>query len=105
MALPSKWVRIIAVDSAIHMCRFIHFSDRRNTNDTPRNSNFIKDFWDTAGQERFNSLHASYYFQAHVCILVRHRAQNCTYKLSKFNFYFLPSTRYLMLQENKHTST
>jgi hypothetical protein len=28
------------------------------------------DFWDTAGQERFNSLHPSYYYQAHACILV-----------------------------------
>ena len=28
------------------------------------------DFWDTAGQERFNSMHSSYYHQAHACILV-----------------------------------
>ena len=31
---------------------------------------FIEDFWDTAGQERFNSMHPSYYHQAHACILV-----------------------------------
>jgi hypothetical protein len=24
------------------------------------------DIWDTAGQERFNSMHASYYYRAHV---------------------------------------
>ena len=30
----------------------------------------ITDFWDTAGQERFNSMHPSYYHQAHACIIV-----------------------------------
>ena len=30
----------------------------------------IVDFWDTAGQERFNSMHPSYYYRAHCCILV-----------------------------------
>ena len=28
------------------------------------------DFWDTAGQEKYNSMHSSYYYKAHVCILV-----------------------------------
>ena len=28
------------------------------------------DFWDTAGQERFNSMHPSYYFGAHCCLLI-----------------------------------
>ncbi|KAJ0412871.1 hypothetical protein ATCC90586_002501 [Pythium insidiosum] len=28
------------------------------------------DFWDTAGQERFSSMHPSYYYGAHACILV-----------------------------------
>jgi hypothetical protein len=32
---------------------------------------FSADLWDTAGQERFNSLHPSYYYGAHCCILVR----------------------------------
>ena len=27
------------------------------------------DFWDTAGQERFSSMHPSYYFGAHACVL------------------------------------
>jgi len=36
------------------------------------------DFWDTAGQERFQSLHPSYYHQAHACILVRARARRCS---------------------------
>ena len=31
---------------------------------------YPSDFWDTAGQERFNSMHSSYYHQAHACILV-----------------------------------
>jgi hypothetical protein len=26
----------------------------------------VADIWDTAGQERFNSMHASYYYRAHV---------------------------------------
>jgi len=32
------------------------------------------DFWDTAGQERFASMHPSYYYRAHACVLVRVRA-------------------------------
>ncbi|XP_023346035.1 rab-like protein 2A [Eurytemora carolleeae] len=38
------------------------------------------DFWDTAGQERFNSMHRSYYHQAHACILVFDATRKVTYK-------------------------
>jgi len=38
------------------------------------------DFWDTAGQERFNSMHPSYYYQAHICILVFDVTRKQTYK-------------------------
>ncbi|NWI92774.1 RBL2A protein, partial [Pitta sordida] len=38
------------------------------------------DFWDTAGQERFQSLHASYYHQAHACIMVFDVQRKVTYK-------------------------
>ncbi|XP_059177017.1 rab-like protein 2A [Physella acuta] len=38
------------------------------------------DFWDTAGQERFNSMHPSYYHQAHACILVFDCTRKITYK-------------------------
>eukprot|EP00518_Triparma_eleuthera_P004953 CAMPEP_0182456584 /NCGR_PEP_ID=MMETSP1319-20130603/2381_1 /TAXON_ID=172717 /ORGANISM="Bolidomonas pacifica, Strain RCC208" /LENGTH=196 /DNA_ID=CAMNT_0024654863 /DNA_START=84 /DNA_END=671 /DNA_ORIENTATION=- len=38
------------------------------------------DFWDTAGQERFNSLHPSYYYLAHVCVLVFDVTRKQTYK-------------------------
>jgi Rab-like protein 2 len=37
------------------------------------------DFWDTAGQERFNSMHPSYYYQAHVCVLVFDVTRKQTY--------------------------
>ena len=37
------------------------------------------DFWDTAGQERFNSMHPSYYHQAHVCVLVFDVTRKQTY--------------------------
>jgi hypothetical protein len=30
------------------------------------------DIWDTAGQERFNSMHASYYYRAHVSSNIIH---------------------------------
>uniref|UniRef100_T1JL66 Rab-like protein 2A n=1 Tax=Strigamia maritima TaxID=126957 RepID=T1JL66_STRMM len=40
----------------------------------------VVDFWDTAGQERFNSMHASYYHQAHACILVFDTTRKITYK-------------------------
>jgi len=38
------------------------------------------DFWDTAGQERFNSMHPSYYYKAHACILVFDVGRKGTYK-------------------------
>nr|AME21658.1 RABL2 [Trachydiscus minutus] len=38
------------------------------------------DLWDTAGQERFNSLHPSYYYGAHCCILVFDVTRKVTYQ-------------------------
>lgn len=38
------------------------------------------DLWDTAGQDRFNSLHPSYYFRAHACILCFDITRKITYK-------------------------
>ncbi|CAM9190309.1 unnamed protein product [Discosporangium mesarthrocarpum] len=38
------------------------------------------DFWDTAGQERFNSMHPSYYYRAHACVLVFDVTRKATYK-------------------------
>lgn len=38
------------------------------------------DFWDTAGQEMFDTLHASYYFQANACILTFDVTRKITYK-------------------------
>ncbi len=38
------------------------------------------DFWDTAGQERFASMHPSYYFKAHACILVFDVTRKVTYQ-------------------------
>ncbi|KAI1239601.1 hypothetical protein IHE44_0012727 [Lamprotornis superbus] len=40
----------------------------------------VLDFWDTAGQERFRSMHASYYHQAHACIMVFDVQRKVTYK-------------------------
>ncbi|XP_028968112.1 rab-like protein 2A, partial [Galendromus occidentalis] len=42
--------------------------------------NVAVDFWDTAGQERFQKLHASYYHQAHACVLVFDVTRKITYK-------------------------
>ncbi|KAF6017872.1 RABL2B [Bugula neritina] len=38
------------------------------------------DFWDTAGQERFNSMHPSYYHQAHACIIAFDVTRKVTYR-------------------------
>lgn len=38
------------------------------------------DIWDTAGQERFNSMHSSYYYRAHACIMVFDVTRKITYK-------------------------
>lgn len=38
------------------------------------------DFWDTAGQERFASMHPSYYYKAHACILVFDVTRKVTYQ-------------------------
>ncbi|KAJ4444115.1 rab-like protein 2A isoform X1 [Periplaneta americana] len=40
----------------------------------------IVDFWDTAGQEMFQSMHPSYYHQAHACIMVFDATRKVTYK-------------------------
>lgn len=40
----------------------------------------VTDFWDTAGQERFSSMHPSYYYRAHACILVFDVTRKATYK-------------------------
>ncbi|KAJ0029231.1 hypothetical protein NQD34_004228 [Periophthalmus magnuspinnatus] len=37
-------------------------------------------FWDTAGQERFQSMHPSYYYKAHACIMVFDIQRKITYK-------------------------
>lgn len=37
------------------------------------------DIWDTAGQESFNELHSSYYFGAHVCVMVFDVNRKITY--------------------------
>lgn len=41
---------------------------------------FFTDFWDTAGQERFSSMHPSYYYRAHACVLVFDVTRKTTYK-------------------------
>ncbi|KAA0154459.1 hypothetical protein FNF27_07284 [Cafeteria roenbergensis] len=38
------------------------------------------DFWDTAGQEKFASMHPSYYYRAHACILVFDVTRKPTYQ-------------------------
>ena len=44
------------------------------------NGNDVKvDIWDTAGQESFNELHPTYYFGAHVCVLVFDAQRKVTY--------------------------
>jgi hypothetical protein len=50
----------------------------------------VSDFWDTAGQERFASMHPSYYYRAHACILVSlFLSINLSYDDSFLIFYFL----------------
>ncbi|KAL9183091.1 hypothetical protein ACHAXT_004878 [Thalassiosira profunda] len=39
----------------------------------------LVEIWDTAGQEAFNSVHPSYYYRAHVCILVFDATRKQTY--------------------------
>eukprot|EP00798_Chlamydomonas_sp_ICE-L_P019430 gene19430-26088_t len=40
----------------------------------------FNNIWDTAGQERFNSMHSSYYYRAHACIMVFDVTRKLTYK-------------------------
>ncbi|KAI8812592.1 P-loop containing nucleoside triphosphate hydrolase protein [Cladochytrium replicatum] len=44
------------------------------------NQNLTIEFWDTAGQERFQSMHTSYYYQSHCCILCFDLTRKVTYK-------------------------
>ena len=60
--------------------------DNNGDSDSPSNKPnkpLQVDFWDTAGQERFNSMHPSYYYQAHVCILVFDVTRKQTYSQLK----------------------
>jgi Rab-like protein 2 len=58
-------------------------NNKNNKNNNSNNSNeeeTIKvDFWDTAGQEKFHSLHPTYYYRAHACILVFDVTRKSTY--------------------------
>lgn len=38
------------------------------------------DIWDTAGQERFSTLHPSYFYKAHACVMVFDVTRKETYK-------------------------
>ena len=38
------------------------------------------DLWDTAGQDCFSSMHPSYYYKAHACIMVFDVTRKITYK-------------------------
>ena len=49
-------------------CGEDNFRNRYRTKVSERD--VLIDFWDTAGQERFNTMHRSYYHQAHACIMV-----------------------------------
>jgi len=53
---------------------------RHNHTEEASGKQYKIDFWDTAGQEQFNKLHASYYFQAHACILCFDVTRKITYK-------------------------
>ena len=50
----------------------VRIDNNNNDDDDDRTSAAVTvvDFWDTAGQEKFNSMHPSYYYQAHACIMV-----------------------------------
>ena len=40
----------------------------------------LVDIWDTAGQEKYDTMHPSYYIEAHCCILVFDATRKPTYK-------------------------
>lgn len=54
-------------------------SNGNNKNDNEEGRPIKVDFWDTAGQEKFTSLHPTYYYQAHACILVFDVTRKSTY--------------------------
>lgn len=49
------------------------------SNGAGRKRRVAVDYWDTAGQERFASMHPSYYYKAHACILVFDVTRKVTY--------------------------
>lgn len=59
----------------------VRIDNNNNDDDDDRTSAAVTvvDFWDTAGQEKFNSMHASYYYQAHACIMVFDVTRKQTY--------------------------
>ncbi|KAI9140955.1 RTW putative [Paraphysoderma sedebokerense] len=53
---------------------------RYQTSHPISNDPILIDFYDTAGQERFQSMHASYYYGAHCCLLCFDVTRKITYK-------------------------
>jgi Rab-like protein 2 len=65
----------VMLGNTIDECNDNNSNINNNDGDKP-----IKvDFWDTAGQEKFSSLHPTYYYQAHACILVFDVTRKSTY--------------------------
>ena len=46
---------------------------------TVEDKDYIVDIWDTAGQDQYATLHSSFYFNAHACILTFDVTRKVTY--------------------------
>ena len=62
-----KWLIFLPIKAREHSVTFFHLLPS-------------VDIWDTAGQESFNDLHPTYYFGAHVCIMVFDVTRKVTYQ-------------------------
>lgn len=79
LTLYRKTINLEGTDVEKEGCGDSKEGESKETNNDKKTS-FEVDLWDTAGQERFNSLHPSYYFGAHCCILVFDVTRKITYQ-------------------------
>ena len=73
-------------------CGEDNFRNRYRTKVSERD--VLIDFWDTAGQERFNTMHRSYYHQAHACIMVFDATRKVTAQITDTTLKMSQTTQF-----------
>ena len=82
----------VQVSYNLFFCGEDNFRARYRTKVSERD--VLIDFWDTAGQERFNTMHRSYYHQAHACIMVFDATRKVTAQITDTTLKMSQTTQF-----------